>query len=106
MAFTLTFAFAPWFIDVVLFLRLLVVYPAALASTRKRVAVFALPVMLKLGRIATLAVFAVQWRKSTNNLPTGDISSVQGLSFTHAPALKVEWVCQVVDNRYAGCAHI
>lgn len=98
--FILVTAFTPWLVDLVLILRLLAIYPLNTTSLRKIARVFSIPVLLKLGRLAALIVFIVQWKNTVDDASDGDIGAVQKQGFTRSPAIKVEWLAQMADNGY------
>lgn len=94
-AISLTTSFAPWFIDIVLLLRLHAIYPRSLTPRSKLLAIFSLPIVIKLARFTALVAFAVIWRRRNSAGPQNASSSLAPFP---RPAITFEWSAQIVDN--------
>lgn len=83
-------------VDLILLMRLVVVYPLSQIGTRRFLLVISLPVFLKFFRAINMVIF-LKFMTSILNSP------IQGTSFYGAyytsPYLKIEWAAQIVDNR-------
>ncbi|KAH8825001.1 hypothetical protein DL96DRAFT_1682192 [Flagelloscypha sp. PMI_526] len=82
-------------VDVILLLRLITVYPRAYIGGERFLALIALPVTLKVGRVINLLIFIVKLAENAHDPVAISRFWIQ------APYLKIEWFMQLFDNAYA-----
>jgi hypothetical protein len=92
--------FIPWLIDVVLLLRVLVIYPPHTITRTKFAILVVPPIALKVARVVVFLVWVHQYlhdfRGKTHLAGTGDLTrkGLWGLDIA-------SWVLAAVDNGYA-----
>lgn len=87
----------PLFIESILFFRLLVVYPPRLISRRLACGIYIPLVLFKVARLVNEIVFIVNFTISTAGATTSP--EISRLTAERVEP-KIEWVIQVLDNRY------
>lgn len=92
------YTFAPWLTELVLLLRLLVIYPPRRTSKKTLALVFTFPVLVKLVRMACLIVYFHTYVQNTENVPVASRAAESG-NFRATPYSKIEWFLQIFDNR-------
>ncbi|KZT29552.1 hypothetical protein NEOLEDRAFT_1128332 [Neolentinus lepideus HHB14362 ss-1] len=81
-------------VDGILLARLFVVFPWRIISARRRVLIFAFPILLKVARTANLIAYIKVLADAAKN--------VERLArLIYAPYLKAEWFLQLADNAFA-----
>lgn len=86
----------PIFVDLVLFMRLFAVYPPRRLAWSHIVAIYSLPVLLKITRIVNLSIF---FARGAATLQSGAGPAAAGQALWNVqPWYKIEWVLQLVDN--------
>ncbi|PWN46183.1 hypothetical protein IE81DRAFT_327614 [Ceraceosorus guamensis] len=86
----------PYLADLVITLRLLHFYPIATTSAKKLLAIFAIPVLLKVGRLVSLTLFWIEFRASLDRSPTP--LDIHGTTY---PAATTEYAAQAADTIYS-----
>lgn len=87
----------PLFIESILFFRLLVVYPPSLISRRLACGIYIPLALFKVARLVNEIVFMVNFIIASAGTTTAvEISKVAGQRVEP----KIEWIIQVLDNRY------
>jgi hypothetical protein len=83
-------------VDVLLFCRLLVVFPLSVTRWRTILAVYTLPVLLKLGRVGLLIDYAIQFMSDFDH----GQANLTGLDANPAPRrlYKAAWFLTTSDN--------
>ncbi|KAI9567164.1 hypothetical protein HD554DRAFT_1031848 [Boletus coccyginus] len=79
-------------VDLILFIRLVTVYPLTQVGPRRFALITFLPILLKVLRVVNVIIFL--------KLEIESGSNAMNTYFT-LPNLKIEWAAQVVDNTYA-----
>jgi hypothetical protein len=84
-----------WIVDLTLLLRLVAIYPPRSLSRSTAFAIFAFPIVVKLGRLITIVLFIKRWVTLVNGL-----DNVLGavVEIAHGPFSKAEWLLEFVDN--------
>ncbi|KAJ6613934.1 hypothetical protein B0H10DRAFT_2269227 [Mycena sp. CBHHK59/15] len=98
IGYTAIVLYLPVFMDTILFVRLLAVYPPQSISWVRRVVVFGPPITFKIVRVSNLVVFLVKWAQLVKGSDT-PLFAGQALWGTQ-PWTKIEWFFQVFDNFY------
>ncbi|EKM48940.1 uncharacterized protein PHACADRAFT_202207 [Phanerochaete carnosa HHB-10118-sp] len=104
-AFTVVFGIAPWFADLVLALRLLVVFPPSQTPKAKLAAVFAFPITVKIVRLSCVIAYYHTWDKETEHAGSA-LQAAETVDYRHSPYTKVEWFLQIFDNFYLSALFI
>ncbi|EKM54747.1 uncharacterized protein PHACADRAFT_97703 [Phanerochaete carnosa HHB-10118-sp] len=104
-AFGIFFGIAPWLAELVLALRLLIVFPPSQTPKAKLAAVFAFPVAVKIVRLSCLIVYYHHWIRETDHAASG-LQAAETVDYRHSPYSKVEWFLQIFDNSYLSALFI
>ncbi|KAG2134198.1 uncharacterized protein EDB93DRAFT_1107395 [Suillus bovinus] len=96
-------AFQSILVDIILLLRLTLIYPHTLVGPKRFALIIALPVLLKIARLINMFVFIKVLADATSG-PMG--SENVAVVWATAPYLKIEWSAQLVDNTYASVAFL
>jgi hypothetical protein len=83
-----------WIVDFTLLLRLAAIYPPRTQARSTTLAIFAFPVLVKLGRLIVLAFFIKKWV----TLIGGDLVPDAVVMVARGPFSKAEWFLEFVDN--------
>ena len=97
-AFASVFVFAPWLTELVLLLRLLVIYPPGRTSKKMLALVFTFPILVKLVRMTCLIVYLHTYVRETEHNPLA-WRSADNSNFRSTPYTDVERFLQIFDNR-------
>ncbi|KAK7439020.1 hypothetical protein VKT23_017726 [Stygiomarasmius scandens] len=89
--------FASICVDSILLFRLVAVFPPSRLPRKELAAVFGPLLIIKLGRLAALVVFIVQYLKKTRTLPSDDPMNYF-LIIRVMPEPKAIWSLQIIDN--------
>ncbi|EKM52434.1 uncharacterized protein PHACADRAFT_100589 [Phanerochaete carnosa HHB-10118-sp] len=103
--FAVVFGLAPWLAELVLALRLLVVFPPSQTSWRKLAAVFAFPVAVKIVRLACVITYFHNWIRETDSA-ANPLQAAETVDYKHSPYTKVDWFLQIFDNLYLSALFI
>ncbi|KAL4070416.1 hypothetical protein J3A83DRAFT_3198495 [Scleroderma citrinum] len=98
---TLINGFTPLFVDCVLLLRLMAVFPRRSTPPCTWFIVLGIPVIIKVFRCANITFFLVSEIKRINSLPRGSFSSLASALFNMVPSVKIEWIIQVFDDLFS-----
>ena len=96
VSFGIVLSFVPWIAELVLLLRLVVVFPPQLTGRRAFAAIIAFPVIVKLVRLACMICYYVQFARDAPKFGNGVITVQNGP--TQSPFVKVEWTLEIFDN--------
>lgn len=90
-------------VDLILLLRLISLHPPRHLGLPRFSLLIALPVLLKIARIANLIVLTKQMADASRG-PQG--TQKMAALWMSTPCLKIDWTAQVVDNTYASVAFL
>ncbi|KAG2126093.1 hypothetical protein BD769DRAFT_1462803 [Suillus cothurnatus] len=96
-------AFQSILVDLILLLRLTLIYPYTIVGPKRFVLITALPVLLKIARLVNMFIFIKVLADAARG-PTG--SENIAVVWATTPYLKIEWSAQLVDNIYASIAFL
>ncbi|KAG0697274.1 hypothetical protein DFH29DRAFT_160381 [Suillus ampliporus] len=96
-------AFQSILVDLILLIRLTLIYPYTVVGPKRFVLVTALPILLKLARLVNMIIFIKVLADAARG-PTG--SENIAVVWATTPYLKIEWSAQLVDNAYASIAFL
>lgn len=96
-------AFQSILVDLILLLRLTLIYPYTIVGPKRFALVTALPVLLKIARLVNMFIFIKVLADAARG-PTG--SENIAVVWATTPYLKIEWSAQLVDNAYASIAFL
>ncbi|KAG1849207.1 hypothetical protein F4604DRAFT_1934996 [Suillus subluteus] len=96
-------AFQSILVDLILLLRLALIYPYTIVGPKRFALVTALPVLLKIARLVNMFMFIKVLADAARG-PTG--SENLAVVWATTPYLKIEWSAQLVDNIYASIAFL
>ncbi|KAG1727129.1 hypothetical protein EDB19DRAFT_1643194 [Suillus lakei] len=96
-------AFQSILVDLILLLRLTLIYPYTIVGPKRFVLITALPTLLKIARLVNMIMFIKVLADAARG-PTG--SENLAVVWATTPYLKIEWSAQVVDNAYASIAFL
>lgn len=101
LVFSLIMTFIAWIVEMILLLRLLAVYPYSSTSKRIWFTIFIPLILLKLARIINTSIFNADYNRQLRlHSYYSPLASSQTVWRTY-PNSKIEWILQVIDNRYA-----
>ncbi|KAG1730415.1 uncharacterized protein EDB91DRAFT_1059488 [Suillus paluster] len=96
-------AFQSILVDLILLLRLTLIYSYSLVGPKRFALVTALPILLKLARLVNMFIFI----KVLADAARGPLGSENiAVVWATTPYLKIEWSAQLVDNAYASIAFL
>ncbi|KAI0069081.1 hypothetical protein BV25DRAFT_1834137 [Artomyces pyxidatus] len=86
------------FVDTILLIRIISVYPRSVVGNFRFARLIAVPVVLKLLRIINLIVFIVILNRDAQR---PNAALLVQMEWANSPCLKIEWLAQVIDVTYA-----
>lgn len=96
-------AFQSILVDLILLLRLALIYPYTIVGPKRFALITTLPVLLKIARLVNMFVFI----KVLADAARGPMGSENiAVVWATTPYLKIEWSAQLVDNAYASIAFL
>ncbi|KAG2137970.1 hypothetical protein DEU56DRAFT_345526 [Suillus clintonianus] len=96
-------AFQSILVDLILLLRLTLIYPHTIVGPKRFALVTALPILLKIARLVNMFIFIKVLADAARG-PSG--SENLAVVWATTPYLKIEWSAQLVDNAYASIAFL
>jgi hypothetical protein len=97
--FSLVQSLSTWIVDLVLLLRVLVVFPVRTTRARIFLSIFAFPLAVKVTRLVLIVTFNTLWARSAKGIAVGtSAASEANLDILKSPAIKEEYVCNLADH--------
>lgn len=85
------------FTESILLFRILAFYPISLTSRRRLLAIFAVPIVVKLGRFIAIGMYLYEFTHNGNNFSILIMSVAQSAWPKSGPII-VAWSLQIIDN--------
>ena len=93
----------PWFVEMILVVRLLAVYPYSTTPKCLWFCIFIPLLLLRIARFVNFTIFTVEYGALLRSLSSIDPLSVLQMALNSHPGPKIEWIMQVLDNSYVRC---
>ncbi|KAI0052731.1 hypothetical protein FA95DRAFT_1601761 [Auriscalpium vulgare] len=92
----------PTFVDSILLLRLCAISPFHTTPRLVYLVVLGFPVLLKVGRLTNCIIYVHSYARIRKASIAADTASSGAsiIATSHLPSVKIEWICQVVDDVY------
>lgn len=91
----------PLFVDCIILLRLMALFPRRTTPPFTWFLVLCIPVIVKVIRCANITFFVVSEIKRINSFPKNSFVDLASALFNMAPSVKIEWIIQVFDDLFS-----
>jgi hypothetical protein len=96
----------PWLVDLVLFLRVLKVYPLERGRRMTYAAIITFPVAVKVARAVTGAIYISHFVPEARHASLSMFGAPSVIGWAKSPLPKIGWILQLADNRFAKCSSV